>query len=179
MDGCYLYPSPLNYQAGTRPQLFPCSSPEDEFVGLQAYTRWIVIFLSPPGKWRTRGCIAFDLSPVYCCVNSLRSQTVFTLRVSLASVQQVNMTAFWGVAPYSLIEIDPTFQSCMLAPSLCQCWWKQYASIDALNIGAVRTSTPSVYLIDTTRRYIPDCCSETTCLFVELLSISCSSDRCP
>jgi hypothetical protein len=58
----------------------------------------------------------------------------------------MKMTAFWNIAPCTLVEVDRRFQSCVTV------------SIIVLMIRAVRASETWVYFNEATRSYIPEDC---------------------
>jgi hypothetical protein len=63
------------------------------------------------------------------------------MRVQVLAAAKMTMTAFWNIAPCSLVEVDRHFRGFI-----------------ALMIDAVPTTEMSVYFKETTRRYIPESC---------------------
>jgi hypothetical protein len=57
----------------------------------------------------------------------------------------MKMTAFWDIAPYTLVEVDRRFRSA-------------YCIIKAVIMEAVHTSETSVNFYEVTRRSIPEGC---------------------
>jgi hypothetical protein len=78
-------------------------------------------------------CITEEKRQV-CDPNSLE-----VLRVQVLTATSKNMSTFWDIAPYSLGEVYRRF-------------------IIRAMMEAVHTSETSVYLNETTRCYIPECC---------------------
>jgi hypothetical protein len=82
----------------------------------------------------------------------------------------MNMVAFWDAVPCSVIEVDPTFQRCVLSPSwgrwvsraqkisCISSWFFACSLFIALMTETVSTSEISIYFNETSQCYIPESC---------------------
>jgi hypothetical protein len=48
--------------------------------------------------------------PIYCTMNSCFQSKATNLRFHVLTVASMKMKAFWGIAPYSLVEVDRRFR---------------------------------------------------------------------